>query len=584
MKKKAYSYIRFSTHQQSFKSSLERQETAIRKWIDNNQEYELMDCSYKDLGISGYTGKHIEKGGMLGKFLEGCNNGIIQEGSVLLVESIDRLGRLSAELMLEIITSLIKKVTIITLEDGQSYAREDINGFKVFQLIIKIQGAHSYSLQLSERLLKGKQVAREKVKSGLLKKYVSNCPSWLTWSQEDECFLAIPSRVEVVRRIFDMYVEEGLGTTAIASKLNTENVDGFNGKGWHGSYIAKILFTRKVLGAIEFNQRDRTGDHCDGYYPQVVDTDTYMKAQSIKESKSKNFRTSDVSHQPPQDIFVNVVRCACGGDAKLYNKGNDNRVYICKNRVRGLCKESSQFSKKLLLLHFCQFIEKKLYQFSMLELQQSQGKSQDLEFSKKDKLVELEKKISSMVERLLHYSDEIFEAHDEDEKAALTTKRNEARSKLDMLKLQQQDLEVKVHMDEIIEVISVNDLELYRKNWGRYYKGQSVRLDPLTLSALSQFLESQQICICLHKDKVEMKFRDDVILTVEYPARTQGLTISRTHDSRIFILAKNSEVVEYGRAFKVHPKAKRAHSKLANSFHLDGVYYDVGTKIFKSPL
>jgi len=90
MQKKAYSYIRFSTPEQIKGDSLRRQLDGSRQWAEDN-DYEL-DTSMRDLGISAYSGANRTEGA-LKKFIDLIQQGQINEGSVLILESLDRLSR-----------------------------------------------------------------------------------------------------------------------------------------------------------------------------------------------------------------------------------------------------------------------------------------------------------------------------------------------------------------------------------------------------------------------------------------------------------------------------------------------------------
>lgn len=88
---KAISYIRFSSEKQAKGSSLERQQTMLAQWLESNPEYVLSDLRFQDLGVSGFTGAHLENG--FGQLLAAVENGSIEPGDVVLIEAIDRVGR-----------------------------------------------------------------------------------------------------------------------------------------------------------------------------------------------------------------------------------------------------------------------------------------------------------------------------------------------------------------------------------------------------------------------------------------------------------------------------------------------------------
>ncbi len=124
--RKAYSYLRFSTPEQSVGDSFRRQtalaqEYAIRHGLDLDAE-----LTFRDLGISAYRGKNARKGA-LGAFLKAVDDEIVPEGSFLLVESLDRVTRQDPWEALPLFQLIIiAGITIVTLQDGKSYSRAEM--------------------------------------------------------------------------------------------------------------------------------------------------------------------------------------------------------------------------------------------------------------------------------------------------------------------------------------------------------------------------------------------------------------------------------------------------------------------------
>ncbi len=72
---KAYSYIRFSSDEQKYGHSLDRQLERARKYCDEHQLL-LDDKSYRDLGSSAYHEDNLKKGA-LSTFLQDCEEGMV---------------------------------------------------------------------------------------------------------------------------------------------------------------------------------------------------------------------------------------------------------------------------------------------------------------------------------------------------------------------------------------------------------------------------------------------------------------------------------------------------------------------------
>ena len=137
MTPKCYSYIRFSTPEQLKGDSLRRQ-------LKMSEEYAaekglVLDdrLSLRDLGLSAFHGHHRSKGA-LGLFLAQVEEGKIPKGSMLIVESLDRLSREEVLDALGQFTSIIKAgVTVVTLIDRMEYSQKSVNA-NIGQLIISI--------------------------------------------------------------------------------------------------------------------------------------------------------------------------------------------------------------------------------------------------------------------------------------------------------------------------------------------------------------------------------------------------------------------------------------------------------------
>ena len=89
---KAYSYTRFSTLEQAKGDSFRRQSEAVSQYVTRHGLELNNTLTIHDVGISAFRGSNAESGA-LGKFLEAVDKGLIEGGSYLLVESLDRISR-----------------------------------------------------------------------------------------------------------------------------------------------------------------------------------------------------------------------------------------------------------------------------------------------------------------------------------------------------------------------------------------------------------------------------------------------------------------------------------------------------------
>jgi DNA invertase Pin-like site-specific DNA recombinase len=92
---KVYSYTRWSTPEQAKGDSLRRQTEAAAKWAARRGLVLDESLAITDEGRSAYRGGNAEGDAGLSRFLEACRRGLIEPGSFLLVESLDRISRMA---------------------------------------------------------------------------------------------------------------------------------------------------------------------------------------------------------------------------------------------------------------------------------------------------------------------------------------------------------------------------------------------------------------------------------------------------------------------------------------------------------
>lgn len=141
---KAYSYTRISSARQTKGDGIRRQIDAARKYAEDNGL--TLDEELTDIGLSGYHGHHISNGA-LGAFFDMIRNGKIPAGSVLIVESLDRLSRediITAQGQL--MTILGADIDVVTLIDNQRYSRGAGIGELVMSLVTMSRANEELSL------------------------------------------------------------------------------------------------------------------------------------------------------------------------------------------------------------------------------------------------------------------------------------------------------------------------------------------------------------------------------------------------------------------------------------------------------
>lgn len=324
----AYSYLRFSTPEQMNGDSFRRQTALAQEYC--SQAGLTLDTSvtYSDLGVSAFRGKNAETG-RLAEFLEAVKSGLVQGGSYLLVESLDRVSRQAARKALRVLEAICDEgITVVTLNDCKQYTREALDSDPmalIMSLLVFIR-ANEESVMKSRRLKSAWVGKRLKVKDGV--PLTTKCPGWLFWSPEQQRWQLHRERAQVVRRIFQL-ASKGVGSHSIAEQLNRDKVPVFGcGTQWHRSYINKLLdespavigtYVPHTMEYVEGRKLRKPLQGIAGYFPACVDRMVYERVRAMRTKTASPLRGCA---KQVYNIFGGLVRCGrCGGPMNLQNKG-----------------------------------------------------------------------------------------------------------------------------------------------------------------------------------------------------------------------------------------------------------------------
>ncbi len=336
---KAYSYIRMSTDAQLNGDSLRRQIEKTRQFATRHGLLLDENFELKDIGLSAYDGSNLAKG-ELGKFLLAVNQGAIENGSYLIVESFDRLSRQHVRQSLRLFLDLLDHgICVATLIDERIYRPESTDQMELMMSLMLMSRAYDESLHKSERVAAAWSQKRKLAGSKVL---TARCKAWLKLKADRTGFDVIPERANIVQRIFDEAADQGIGADSIARRLNRERASTFGrSKGWHKSYILKILADKAVLGEFQPHKmtsggRTPVGEPFKDYYPRVIEDGRFYRAQAalarrkISGGGRKGERVSN--------LFSKLARCGvCGARLTFVNKGRRGGTsLVCDTARRGL--------------------------------------------------------------------------------------------------------------------------------------------------------------------------------------------------------------------------------------------------------
>lgn len=327
-----YSYTRFSTPDQARGDSERRQVEAAREFAAL-KGWEL-DETLKDHGVSGRYGKN-SKTGALGQFIDLASRGLIESGSILLVEDVDRLTRQGAFSLIGLIHPLLQRgITVVTLHPELHITLQNANDIlTMMQLLVYGERGRNES---EKKALRVRAAWKNKRDLAGIKPLTSRGPEWLRLKADRSGWDVIEERAEVIRRIYADTVN-GVGYHTIARNLNLEKVKPF-GRGikWHDSYVNKLLNSPAVIGVyvphtlhhtVEGDRFRTAHEPVAAYYPSVVSTEAYQAVKALQQGRSIAPRRGMHAKTAVQSIFGGIALCGrCGNAMQRVNKSNKDKT------------------------------------------------------------------------------------------------------------------------------------------------------------------------------------------------------------------------------------------------------------------
>jgi len=397
MQKKAYSYIRFSTPQQLKGDSLRRQLEASRAYA--KQHNLILDESLRDIGVSAFKGKNATEGA-LKKFIELVEAGHIEQGSILILESLDRLSRQQVFTALGLFSSILSAgVEIVTLSDNQHYTAESINdvGQLMFSLI-SMSRSHEESAVKSKRLIASWD-NRRKLAVENKRPMTGNCPNWLRVSKDKTHFEIIEERAAIIRDIYNQSIS-CIGQRKIAANLNKRGIAFKKGSMWHSSYVAKILKNKAVIGEHQPKKKGAAvGDPISDYYPAIVSEDIFYKAQSARISRQSPASAGRKGDQFP-NLFVGLCKCLeCGFTYRMVKRTTTHMMRCTNNYMSNGCECAKRWRYKDVENTALLMLSEKIDWFTALGGQTNSKQHLESDISSlKAKLVDIEEKVNRFAE------------------------------------------------------------------------------------------------------------------------------------------------------------------------------------------
>ena len=387
----------------SIEEVLQKHETMLNEWIANNLEGTIPEENrYREV----VSGESIEDRIEFQKLLKRAESPKIK--AVLVVE-LQRLGRPDLE---EIgrITKIFRYTGITVITPMKAYNLQDEYDRDYFERELKRGNEY---LEYQKKIM-----GRGRLLSVSQGNYIASVPPYgydKIWVTEDKkkypTLQENKEQADVVRLIFDMYVNKGKGVYLIGKHLDSLNIKPVKGNHWSGNAIKEMLKNVHYIGKVKWNCRKtvtivedseiiktrpkaKDGEYLiyDGKHSPIISEEIFYAAQ---EKIGKNHRAkSDTKLKNP---LAGIIYCQCGRAMSLrtYKKDGMERAaarLICDDQAH--CGTGSCLYDEM-IERVCSIIEQCIRDF---ELKMKDNKEDSVKLHN-NLIKNLEKKLADIEER-----------------------------------------------------------------------------------------------------------------------------------------------------------------------------------------
>ncbi|MEZ8058147.1 recombinase family protein [Vibrio splendidus] len=351
MSAQVYSYKRFSSIEQKQGSSLDRQteyanEVAKKYNLKLNEELDMTDEA-----LSAFHAEHVTRG-LLGAFIKAVQDGAVVEGSILIVESLDRLSRqqpLQAQMQFNEL--LEKDITIITATDSQIYNKESLSRdpYKLFSSLSVMLRAHEESLTKQKRAISSIKSKIKNFRSHGERNIPGSVPFWIDKTEKG---FVLNHHKPTVELIVKLYLKQN-GLNSISRELASKNIPTPTGKqkNWGITTIRKVLDNKALYGvrvvSLKYLQGSKNiieTEELESYYPAVISEEDYVVIQQRKKKKANSREGYGKTTYLLSSYGKNKAICASCGYAlgsQLQKQVNRKNEYT-QSVLRLHCKKNKE--------------------------------------------------------------------------------------------------------------------------------------------------------------------------------------------------------------------------------------------------
>lgn len=322
-------YCRVSTDKADQLNSLETQKKFFVEYAEKSGH--TLVRLYADEGLSGTKVKHRRE---FQRMMAEAELGMFDQ---LVVKDISRLARNTVDLL-----QSVRRLKALGIQTLFLTANMDSMGDSEFVLTMFGALAQEESANMSKRIKFGKRVNAERGK-------VPNLVYGYDKTIGDYFHLAVnPEEAEVVRRIYDWYIQDGFGAGKIAEALNRQGLRTKRDRAWNQNGVCRILsnpiYTGKIINGKQEIQdfltsarTDRPEDEwliTDRPELRIISDEQFRLAAEIRAGRNQMFH-QEHKRQSSKHLFSTLIQCKeCGWSFRRVSRTYKNTYvrWVCGRR------------------------------------------------------------------------------------------------------------------------------------------------------------------------------------------------------------------------------------------------------------
>lgn len=310
-------YVRVSTDEQANEGySISAQKERCSKFVDSQEDWNITKV-YAD---PGHSAKNLKRPAMQ----QLMNDIELNLFDVVVVYRLDRMVR--SVLDLHQLLKIFEKNNVKFKSVTEVFDTTTAMG-KFFITMVGAMAEWERN-NLSERVSMGmEQLTREGNWKGGVVGYGHD--------RIDGKMVMIEDEAQVIRNMFDWYINGGLSDRKIAHKLNDMGITTRQGSLWTEGKVRRIMISKRNIGILQYGVRvnkDKSFDVHDVYDP-IIDDETFEMGLKIREARRKSKGRQATSNY----YFSGHLKCAkCGGAFKGVKNRHQKR-YRCINSLNNQC-------------------------------------------------------------------------------------------------------------------------------------------------------------------------------------------------------------------------------------------------------